>query len=90
MNSYNTDIFFSNYYNLQSVHFEPIRSKPKLIAPSTRLISHALSKFQVIVRNSDWFIALFASVVINRSSCLGFGFRFDSHLKTALKLYSVK
>ena len=24
MNSYNTDIFFSNYYNLQSVHFEPI------------------------------------------------------------------
>jgi len=22
MNSYNTDMFFSNYYNLQSVHFE--------------------------------------------------------------------
>ena len=22
MNSYNTDIFFSNYYNLDSVHFE--------------------------------------------------------------------
>ena len=22
MNSYNTDIFFSNYFNLQSVHFE--------------------------------------------------------------------
>ena len=22
MNSYNTDIIFSNYYNLQSVHFE--------------------------------------------------------------------
>ena len=22
MNSYNTDIFFSNYYNLQSVDFE--------------------------------------------------------------------
>ena len=22
MNSYNTDIFFSNYYNLLSVHFE--------------------------------------------------------------------
>ena len=22
MNSYNTDIFFSNYYNLQSAHFE--------------------------------------------------------------------
>ena len=22
MNSYNTDIFFCNYYNLQSVHFE--------------------------------------------------------------------
>ena len=22
MNSYNTDIFFSNYYNLQSVYFE--------------------------------------------------------------------
>ena len=24
MNSYNTDIFFSNYYNLQSVHFEQV------------------------------------------------------------------
>ena len=24
MNSYNTDIVFSNYYNLQSVHFESV------------------------------------------------------------------
>ena len=34
----------------------------------------ALSKLQVIARNSDWFIALFAPVVIGRSNNFGFGF----------------
>ena len=33
-----------------------------------------LSKLQFIARNSEWFIALFAPVVINRSNYFGFGF----------------
>ena len=34
----------------------------------------ALGKFQVTARNCDWFIALFAPVVIGRSNCFGIGF----------------
>ena len=34
----------------------------------------ALSKLKVNVRNSDWFIALFAPVVIGLSNNFGFGF----------------
>ena len=49
--------------------------------------SCALSKLQVISRNSDWFIAQFVPVVIGRSNnYIGFGF-FDSHLKTMLSSY---
>ena len=36
---------------------------------------------QVIARNSDWFMALFAPVVIGRNNY--FGIAFDSHLKTS-------
>ena len=54
--------------------FQPMRIKPKPIAPCTRDISRASSELQVIARNCDWFIALFASVVIGRSNCFGFGF----------------
>ena len=46
------------------------KSKPKPITPCTREFSRALSKLQVIVRYSDWFIALIAPVVIGQS----FGF----------------
>ena len=49
-----------------------------------RDFSRALSKFQIIARNFDWFIALFAPVVIGWSNCFGFAWFFDSHLKTAL------
>ena len=49
-------------------------AKPKPIAPRTRDFSRALSELQVIARNCDWFIALFAPVVIGRSNCFGFGF----------------
>ena len=38
------------------------------------MFSRALSKLQVTARNSDWFIALFAPVVIGGSNCFGFGF----------------
>ena len=44
--------------------------------------SRAMSKLQVIATNSDWFIALFAPVVIGRSNYSDVGFS-DSHLKTA-------
>ena len=57
-------------------------AKPKPIAPCTRDFSRASSELQVIAGNCDWFIALFAPVVIGRSNCFGFGFL--SHLKTAL------
>ena len=48
--------------------------KPKPIAPCTHDFSRALSKLEVIPRNCDWFIALFAPVVIGRINCFGFGF----------------
>ena len=56
--------------------FQPMRSKtkPKPIAPCTRDFSRAWSELQVIARNCDWFIALFAPVVIGRSNCFGLGF----------------
>ena len=34
--------------------------------------SRSLNKLQVIARNCDWFIALFAPVVIGRSNYFGF------------------
>ena len=43
--------------------------------------SFALCKSHVIDRNSDWFIALFASVLIGQSNFFGIGF-FDIPLKT--------
>ena len=55
--------------------FQPVRSKTKTNrAMYTRDFSRALSKFQIIARNCDWFIALFAPVVIGWSNCFGFGF----------------
>ena len=44
------------------------------MALCTRAFSRALSKLQVIARNSDWFIALFVPVVIGRSYYFGTGF----------------
>ena len=55
-------------------YFNQWEAKPKPIASCTRDFSRASSKLQVISRNSDWFMALFASVVIGRSSYFGFGF----------------
>ena len=50
------------------------QSKPKPIAPRTRDSSRALSELQVVARYCDWFNALFAPVVIGRSSYFGFSF----------------
>ena len=41
-----------------------------------RDFSRTLSKLQVIARNYDRFIMLFAPVVIGESNCFGFGFGF--------------
>ena len=40
------------------------------------IFSRALSKIpgQYVAKNSDWFIALFAPVVIGQSNCIGIGF----------------
>ena len=54
--------------------FNQWNAKPKPIAPCTRDFSRASSELQVISRNCDWLIALFAPVVIGRSNCFGFGF----------------
>ena len=54
--------------------FNQWESKQKPIAPCTRDFSRASSELHVFARNCDWFIALFASVVIGRSNCFGFGF----------------
>ena len=39
-----------------------------------RDFSRALSELQVIAKNSDWFIALFAPFVIGQSNSSGHGF----------------
>ena len=63
---------FSNYsciISTQVCKFRAISGLP-VPPPSPR----ALGKFQVTARNCDWFIALFAPVVIGRSNCFGIGF----------------
>ena len=42
--------------------------------PCARDFSRALSKLRVNARNPDWFIAVFALVVIGRSNYFGIGF----------------
>ena len=46
-----------------AVVFQPMNKK-KTIAPWTRDFHYVLNKLQVIACNSDWFIALFAPVVV--------------------------
>ena len=64
----------SDYLENFAQVFSQREAKQKPIVLFTRDFSRALSKWQVISRNSDWFMALFASVVIGRSSHLVFGF----------------
>ena len=64
--------------------FNRWKVKPKPIAPRTRDFSRALSEWQIIARNCDWFAVLFVPVVIGPKNCFGFGFSTLSHLKIAL------
>ena len=52
--------------------FQPMRSETN--RTTYALFSRALNKIQVIGRNSDWFIARFAPVVISRRNYFGIGF----------------
>ena len=62
-------------YNFLGQFFDQWEAKPKPIASCwMHYFSPALSKWQVIARNSDWLIAQFAAVVIGRSNCYCIGF----------------
>ena len=63
--------------------FNQRETQPKPITPCARDFSRPLSKLQVIARNSDWFFALFAPVVICWRNYFWYWF-FYSHLKTVL------
>ena len=52
--------------------------KAKTIAPGGRDFSRPLSELQALAGNSDWFIALFVSVVIGRSNKFGIDFSFEN------------
>jgi len=54
--------------------FNQWEAKAKPIAPCARDFSRASSEFQVIARNSDWFMTLLDPVVIGQSDYFGFGF----------------
>ena len=45
-----------------------------LVDYCTRIFSRVLGKLQVNAKKSDWFIALFAPVVIGRNNYFGIGF----------------
>ena len=51
--------------------FQPMRNKTKTNRTLHARFFLALSKLQIIARNSDWFIALFVSVAIGRSNYFG-------------------
>ena len=54
--------------------FHQREAKAKPIVPCTRDFSRAFNKLMVVARNSDWFIALLAPVLIGRSYYFDFGF----------------
>jgi len=63
-----------NGKNILSQIFNQREAKPKPIAPCTRDFSRSWGKLQETTGNFDWFIALFAPVVIGRSNSFGIGF----------------
>ena len=72
--------------NLAPVFSMRVEPRPRPIVPCKCDFSRASSKLHLLPKNSDsdWFVALFAHVVIGLSNNLGPYWYFDSHLKTAL------
>ena len=64
-------------------------SKTKTIRNLYARFSRALSKLQEIARISDWFIALFAPVVIGRSNYVGIGFPTAFENRSPTKIQSM-
>ena len=73
-----------DWLNNHAPVFQPMRRKTNCTLQLYARFSPALSKLQVIAKNSDCFIALFAPVVIGQSQYFVIGFSVDSHLKTVL------
>jgi len=65
---------FDVSFKISRQFFIQREAKPKPNATCTRDLSRPLSKSQVIASISDWFIALFAPVVIGRSNYFATGF----------------
>ena len=61
--------------------FQPMKSKIKTNRTLYARFSRALSELQVIARNSDWLLPLFAPVVIGRSNYFGIEFFLQSFEK---------
>ena len=58
--------------------FNQWEAKPKPIVTWSQAFSRAWRRLHELALNSDWFIALFASVVIGKSNYFGFGFGFTT------------
>ena len=54
--------------------FNQLEAKVKPIAPSKRQFSRILRKVQVTAKNFDFFITLFALIVIGSSNYFGIGY----------------
>ena len=66
---------FSDWLKNLAPVFQPTKKESQNQAHLVRAIfSLALSKLLLTARNSDWFIALFAPIVIVRSNYFGIGF----------------
>ena len=65
--------------------FDQSEAKLKPIVTCSHAFSRAWRKIYAFASSSDWFIALFASVVIGQSNSFGFGLN-TLMLKIALKL----
>ena len=80
-NSYGTKVDYavvivtlSDWLKYLAPVFPPTRSKTKSNSTLCELFPRVLSKLQVIARNSDWLIALFAPVMNGGSNNSGIGF----------------
>ena len=69
-------VFGLSYYGFvkMAALCQPMRSKSKPIVCWSHAFSRAWRYLHAFASSSDWFIALFTSVVIGQSNCLGLRF----------------